>query len=271
VVLYPRLPPSILLDMPAPHPNPTKGNNTFTVTVTRHPEYFFHEADVTFRAEDVVFRVHKRFFLRESAFFRSLFTAPPIPCNDPPGSSETNPIVLKDTSSDAFALLLWVFYNPKYSIYATTVDKWTQILTLAQKWAFREVEQLCIRELENLSIPPVEKIWIYQEFKLDRSLLLSSFAKLVVRPDPLSLEEGQKLGLETTLKIAQARELSRSTSSGRPAVIQLHDSELRSSIRDVFGLDEDAFDFMESTPPQKQQQQQHPTHDNMNGKKNQRK
>jgi hypothetical protein len=131
---------------------------------------------------------------------------------------------------------------------------------------------------------------MYQAFKLERSLLLSSFAKLIVRPDPLSLEEGQKLGLETTLQIAQARELSRATNSGRPAAIQLHDSELRSSIREVFGLEEDAFDFMvansptfeaffnavlsllkESTPPPKQQQQQHPTHDNMNGKKNQRK
>jgi hypothetical protein len=102
---------------------------------------------------------------------------------------------------------------------------------------------LCVRELEKLSIPPVEKIRIYQEFKLDRSLLLGSFAKLIVRPDPLSLEEGLKLGLETTLQIVQARELSRSTNPGRPAVIQLDDSELRSSIRDVFGLDEDVFDF----------------------------
>jgi hypothetical protein len=90
----------------------------------------------------------------------------------------------------------------------------------------------------------VEKIQIYQEFKLDRSLLLGSFAKLIVRPGSLSLEEGLKLGLETTLQIVQARELSRSTNSGRPAAVQLDDSELRSSIREVFGLEEDIFDLV---------------------------
>jgi hypothetical protein len=120
-------------------------------------------------------------------------------------------------------------------------------LVLAQKWSFKEVEKLCVRELEKLSIPPVEKIRIYQEFRLDRSLLLRSFAKLTVRPDPLNLEEAQKLGLETTLQIAQARELSRGANSGtKPGVIQLHDSELRSAIRDTFGLDEEfeVFDLM---------------------------
>jgi hypothetical protein len=135
----------------------------------------------------------------------------------------------------------------KFSIYATTPDNWSQILVLAQRWSFKEVEQLCVRELEKLTIPPVEKIRIYQGFKLDRSLLLKSFAGLTVRPDPLNLEEAQKIGLETTLQIAQARELSRGANSGtRPAAIQLHDSELRSAIRDVFGLDEelDGFDFM---------------------------
>jgi len=138
-------------------------------------------------------------------------------------------------------------YRSKFSIYTTTPENWTQILVLAQRWSFKEVEQLCVRELEKLSIPPVEKIRIYQGFKLDRSLLLKSFAKLTVRPDPLNLEEAQKIGLETTLQIAQARELSRGANAGtKPAVIQLHDSELRSAIRDVFGLDEelDAFDFM---------------------------
>jgi hypothetical protein len=110
--------------MPATSHNP-KGNS-----VIRHPEYFFPEADVTFRvsrhtalhllhaddprfqAEDVLFRVHKRFFLRESLYFRTLFTAPALPCTDPAGSSETNPVVLKDTSGEAFSWLLWVFYNP---------------------------------------------------------------------------------------------------------------------------------------------------------------
>ena len=115
-------------------------------------------------------------------------------------------------------------------------------MVLAQRWGFREVEGLCIRELENLSIPPVEKIQIYQDFKIDRSRLLSSFAALTKRPDPLSLEEGKKVGLETALQIARARELSRGTST-KPSAILLNEPELRSAIRDVFGIDDDLFDF----------------------------
>ena len=101
-----------------------------TIPVKRHPEYFFQEGDVTFKVchptlgfsslqsrsqvESTMFRVHKRFFFRESSHFRSLFNSPAIPCPDPPGSSETNPVVFKekDVTSDAFAHLLWIFYNP---------------------------------------------------------------------------------------------------------------------------------------------------------------
>lgn len=122
------------------------------------------------------------------------------------------------------------------------MDNWTKILVLAQRWGFREVEQLCIRELENLSIPPVEKIQIYQEFKIDRSRLLSSFAELVTRPNPLSLEEGHKVGLETALQIARARELGRGTHA-RPSAVLLNESELRSAIQEAFGLNDDLLDI----------------------------
>ncbi|KAH9966275.1 hypothetical protein BJV74DRAFT_286093 [Russula compacta] len=225
---------------------PTQYNSSTGTSPTprRHPEYFFSEADTTFKAGNHIFRVHKRFFLRESTYFLTLFTSPAIPCNDPPGSSDTNPIVLKDTTSEAFAGLLWVFYNPKYSIYTATVDKWIEILALAQRWQFKEVEQLCIRELEKLSIPPVEKIKIYQDFKLDTTLLLVSFAQLTVRAEPLSLEEGQKLGIDTTLRIARARELARGTNSGtRPSAVQVQGTELGSLVQNVFGLEEAPFDF----------------------------
>jgi hypothetical protein len=124
------------------------------------------------------------------------------------------------------------------------VDNWVQILFLAQKWGFKEVEDLCVRELEALPIQPVEKICIYQRFRLDRTLLVKSFAKLTIRPETLTLDEGGRLGLETSLQIAQARELSRGHRSGSRSSIQLQESELHSVIRDVFKLeDEGFFDF----------------------------
>jgi len=235
---------------------------------------------VTFRVENYLFKVHKRFFFRESSYFSALFDSPAIPCHDPPGQSSTNPVVLKDASSEAFAALLWVFYNPKYSIYTATVEKWTQILTLAQKWIFPEVERLCVRELDKLQIPAVEKIQLYQDFKLDKSMLGVSFAELTIRPGPVSVEEGHKLGMETALQIMLARESSRGLySRPRLSAAQLKDSVLPSLIRDIFSVDLDDADFetlakgISSPPPPAQQQQQQqqqpqqpPTADNSNRK-----
>jgi hypothetical protein len=122
------------------------------------------------------------------------------------------------------------------------VDNWVKILAVAQMWGFNEVRNLCVRELEKLSIPPVEKIHIYQGSQLDRSLLLESFESLTIRPHSLNFDEAQKLGLETTLQIARARELSRGANAcTRPADVQLHGSDLRSVIRHVFGLDDGIF------------------------------
>jgi len=188
-------------------------------------------------------------------------------------------VVLKDASSEAFAALLWVFYNPyvsikscdwlidpqsrKYSIYTATVEKWTQILTLAQKWIFPEVERLCVRELDKLQIPAVDKIELYQDFKLDKSTLGVSFAELTIRPGPVSVDEGRKLGMETALQIMLARESSRGLySRPRLSAAQLKDSVLPSLIRDVFSVDLDDADFetlakgISSPPPPAQQQQQ---------------
>jgi hypothetical protein len=215
----------------------------------RYKDYYLPDGDVTFRVENALFRPHKYFFHRESSYFQSIFRTPSIPCNDPPGSSDTNPVLLKDTTIEAFAGLCWVFYNPKYSVYTTTVDKWVDILALAQKWAFKEVEQLCVRELQKMPIPSVEKIHIYQTYGLDRSLLAESFVDLTTRPDPLNLEEGNKVGIETSLQIAGARERSRASNSGRPN-IQLNGSELRSVIQKAFDLEDEPFlDFFPDSSP----------------------
>jgi len=208
--------------------------------------------------EDYVFRVHKFFFTRESSYFRRLFEPSQFLVQDPPGSLESNPIILEDVSSDAFACFLWVFYNPyvvmqhhfqvgsslmsqrKYSIYDATPKQWSSILTLAQKWGFKDVEFLCIRELEKLDLSPVDRIHIYQQFGLDTTMLIDSYATLTTRDEPIGLEEGVKLGLRTSLQIARAREMSRGPDTGvgprTPSAVQLDGPNLHTLLSDIFGL-----------------------------------
>ena len=125
------------------------------------------------------------------------------------------------------------------------MEKWKRILTLAQQWSFTHVEKLCVRELEKLPIFPVEKIQLYQDFKIDPNLLHESYVALTIRADPLDVDEGNKLGLSTSLKIARARELARAQAPDGATdffgtVTQLQDSAVQSVIRNVFGLQEPA-------------------------------
>lgn len=94
------------------------------------------------------------------------------------------------------------------------------------------IERLCIRELGKLEIEPVEKIELYQSFQLNPNLLHSSFVELVIRPQPLSIAEGERLTLSTSIKLAEARERARDPDMS----ITLQESDVQPVIEDVFGL-----------------------------------
>jgi hypothetical protein len=114
------------------------------------------------------------------------------------------------------------------------------ILDLAQKWGFKDVELLCIRELEKMNLSPVDRIHVYQKHGLDDSLLLDSYESLTTRDEPIGFEEGVKLGLRTCLHLAQAREMSRGPDTGgglrSPSAVQVHGPDLRSLLSNIFNL-----------------------------------
>lgn len=99
--------------------------------VVRSVDYYITGGDVVFRVrgsvidrrvsyqrvthsqvESTLFRVHRYFFTRDSAFFREKLPHPPPPGEFTKGSSDSNPFVLEDTLRIDFERLLWVFYNP---------------------------------------------------------------------------------------------------------------------------------------------------------------
>jgi len=148
-------------------------------------------------------------------------------------------IILDDVKSADFARFLWVFYNPKYSIYNATWDDWVAILGLAHKWDFPVVKELCVRELELLDALPVERVHIYHAHELDRNLLIPRYAELCSREEPISLEEGMKLGLETSLMIARAREHARSNprdGARSPLPSHVKEQDMISMVMEMFNI-----------------------------------
>lgn len=64
------------------------------------------------QVEDTLFRMHRYFLTRDSAYFRNILPSPPSPGDPFKGSSDNNPLVLEDTLKVDFERFLWVFYNP---------------------------------------------------------------------------------------------------------------------------------------------------------------
>jgi hypothetical protein len=182
--------------------------------------------------------VHRYFFARDSAWFRDKLPYPLPPGETTKGSSDNLPLVLEGISKTDFERLLWVFYNPKYSIYNASIEEWTSILKLAHIWDFIEVKELAIRGLEALQIPALQKIALYQTYEVDRNLLQAAFTALTVRDEPIAVEEGREIGLETALQVTLARETARAPRRvGNPrSPVNIAGVDLDALINSVFSL-----------------------------------
>ncbi|KAJ7593791.1 hypothetical protein C8J56DRAFT_421270 [Mycena floridula] len=208
-------------------------------TLRNNASYFLSGGDLFFLVEEQHFRVHKYFFERESQYFRDRLTKPATPGNAPPGLSQDSEIVLEDVSLKDFERFLWVFYNPKYSLYDATEEDWTAILDLAHHWGFAQVKDFAIRELEKkLDIPVVDRLVIYQYYEVDKALLLPYYEALCLRDEPLSYEEGSALEMRTTINIAAAREFARFSVSenGTRQPTTANREELEGLLREMFDI-----------------------------------
>ncbi|KAJ6605091.1 hypothetical protein B0H10DRAFT_2077176, partial [Mycena sp. CBHHK59/15] len=166
--------------------------------------------------------------------------APATPGAPRIGTRDDNAIVLDNVRSKDFAKLLWVFYNPKYSLYDATVEDWSTILELAHRWDFAEVKSLAVREIEKLQMPDIERIVLYHQLKVDEHYLIPHYAALCERPEFLTVEENLRLGMEIVIPLSRARECARNLESGAkgsrsPSPAGLSTMKLEDIVKDHFG------------------------------------
>ncbi|KAJ7610056.1 hypothetical protein B0H17DRAFT_1341581 [Mycena rosella] len=196
-------------------------NSESLLGLQRFDDYYLPGGDLYCLVENKLFRVHRYFFERESKFFKTQLAVPATPGRPRIGTADGNAIMLDNVRSADFAKLLWVFYNPKYSLYESTVEDWSTILELAQRWEFAEVKNLAVRELEKLDLPDIDRIVLYH--------------KLVL----FTVEDGLRLGMEIVIPLSRARECARNegTSGGRsPSPASLGGTELTNIIKDHFNI-----------------------------------
>ncbi|KAI0050766.1 hypothetical protein FA95DRAFT_518802 [Auriscalpium vulgare] len=204
--------------------------------LTRDKRFFITSADLFIQVQRRLFRVHSYFLTRDSEYFRRIV---PITGPDRAGTSEGDPLILDDVDPESFQAFLWVFYNERrtLSIYDAPLKAWKRILELAHQWDFAKVRELATRELDKKSMDPVERISLYQDNGVHVKYLVSALEELTNRDASISDEEGVRIGLKTALKIARAREQSRSAKPPAPSPVRVTSSGLKDIVIGVFGLE----------------------------------
>ena len=71
----------------------------------------------------------------------------------PYGDYTSHPLILHDVEVIELEQFLWVFYNPRLSIYENSIINWNYIIRLAVLWGFDEVHALAAREIHKLEEP----------------------------------------------------------------------------------------------------------------------
>ncbi|KZP22518.1 hypothetical protein FIBSPDRAFT_675887, partial [Athelia psychrophila] len=165
---------------------------------TRHPQYYFKDGNTVFMIEKVLYNVHRYFFERDSAHFRSILESGQ-------GADEQNPIVLPDVSCSDFDEFLAILYPTDFRRPTEkTTAQWTSILHLAAKWGFESIQLLAIDKLTATAIP-VDKIALGRRYGIS-DWLPGAYEAVCTCSNPLTIEEGMKLGMEDSIRISAARQ-----------------------------------------------------------------
>ncbi|KZP11872.1 hypothetical protein FIBSPDRAFT_870900, partial [Athelia psychrophila] len=188
---------------------------------SRHPQYYFEDGNVVFRIEDTLYNVHRYFFARDSTHFRAILQ----------DTDASHPCVMSDVSCADFDEFIAILYPTDFrQPTKKTTAQWTSILHLAAKWGFENIKLLAIDSLTAHAIP-IDKIVLGRRYGIT-DWLPGAYEAVCIRADPLTLEEGTKLGVEDTVRISAVRQVY-GTSKARYEV-----KYLAGDLKEVFRLEQ---------------------------------
>ncbi|KAF9228864.1 hypothetical protein BS17DRAFT_812789 [Gyrodon lividus] len=174
--------------------------------ILKHDEFYMNT--VTFLVGDCLFKVPRDPFETESTVFRDMFLLPVGDLHEVEGLNDFDPIRLEGTKKDDFEQFMRVLLhrtNGRSQKLPVDVEQWTSVLKLSTLWEFHGLRQTAIDNLSGIPVPPVEKIVLAYVYDV-KSWLLPAMQELVRRPTPINMEEANRLGFETALKLASVRE-----------------------------------------------------------------
>ncbi|KAJ7699027.1 hypothetical protein B0H17DRAFT_1049944 [Mycena rosella] len=175
-----------------------------TVPQDTTPNYYLE--NITFKVEDRIFKVPRYHFEHNSEIFASTFTLPAVDDVQAEGQSDANPFVLEGISSVDFHRLLKVLYPLDIpQILGMRKEEWVSVLKLSTLWRFLDARDLAIKQLTSIGLGSVEGILLSRQYDV-APWLRAGYTDLAQREEGISLEDAEKIGWQTTVRLYQTRE-----------------------------------------------------------------
>ncbi|KAI5993882.1 hypothetical protein EDD15DRAFT_2166702 [Pisolithus albus] len=173
----------------------------------RHSDFYI--STVTFLVEGSLFRVPREPFQRESEVFCDMFSLPQGSSVVVEGTSDESPIRIDRISKNDFEQLLKVLlhrlaYGSQPDL-PHGIEQWTSVLKLSTTWNFERLRQAAIDALIESGIGAVDRVVLSQRYYI-KNWLLPALNDLARRPEPITLEEANQMGIDIALKLASVRE-----------------------------------------------------------------
>lgn len=155
-----------------------------------------------------------------------MFSLPPPPGEEAEGETDEKPIKLSGFTSKDFERFLEVLYPESVASFVSTcstmlkscrdfciseltgTEAWISVLKVATQWDFSSVRSLAVAKLSNLLVTSADRVGVGKQFDV-QGWLGPAYMDLCIREQPLSLQEGQKLGIDDVIEIYRLRSLIR--------------------------------------------------------------
>ncbi|KAG2006793.1 hypothetical protein CC2G_014539 [Coprinopsis cinerea AmutBmut pab1-1] len=81
-----------------------------------------------------------------------------------------------------------------------TKSEWISVLKLSTRWYFNDLRKVAIDELSEVEMDPIQRVCLAKAYHV-YDWLLEGYEELVEREDPITEEEGEKIGMGVALKL----------------------------------------------------------------------
>ncbi|KZP04899.1 hypothetical protein FIBSPDRAFT_711825, partial [Athelia psychrophila] len=145
--------------------------------------------------EGVLYNVHRYLMAKDSSFFVL-------------HHETSDPIFFPDITKHDLDIFLSVFYPrqvPEFKFESSTIEEWSAVLRLSDKWGFKTVKNLAVSKIAPMA-SPIDMIVLGRRYSIDSYRLVDAYDAICLRPAPLTLEEGNRVGMEDVIKIMTIRQ-----------------------------------------------------------------